>query len=308
MTRRSLLLCLLLVAGCRSQLWDATAPDSEVPYRARVIRACTLAASCGGAAFGSFAPPLSISRCIDGFADRIGSPEGLNFGVHPVVVEQILSCSAAATCAAFTDCYGGDSIELSACREGAVCKGTVMQSLNAAGGAATYDCDALGYVCTELSTGAIRSCCTPKICSEQFATTCDTTTRATVCLAGATLPVDCGATGLVCNPGSGSYTCLGTGPSCVEETTVNCSGSVATYCVGERLGTFDCAKGTFRSRCNAGGLEPCTDQGTQCTSFGPETCSAGSIQICVDGAFETLDCKTLGFAGCDLLDGRAICR
>lgn len=307
MARSSIVLATLFVlAACRTRPAPTSSVDGgAVPYRDAVVRACTIATACARAENPAWYA-LSISRCIDGFALGPHGAPGYFSYVDAIVSARLLACATSADCASFTRCFGGDSVQLSLCREGMYCDGKrlVSSSGNTTG---SFDCAAIGLDCTELVTDALRACCTPRTCMQSYGVACDSKTTGTMCLAGAIFAVDCDD-GLECSPGISDPACRGRGASCSPQATTQCNGSVATYCMGERQATFDCATNELRTACNPGGYDPCRAGGSACSPDTIETCGDGSLTVCVDGSTHTIDCRALGFAGCAQADSaRAIC-
>src|SRR5262245_11204871 len=123
---------------------------------ASIVEACVIASSCGKLAGWEY---FTASVCVDAFArlswDYDG-PEGLP---DPELAARLLACATSADCSAVRACFGGDWIDVSRCREGALCQGN---SLTASG--ASFDCGTLGATCDDLWSNAIRACCNSAPC------------------------------------------------------------------------------------------------------------------------------------------------
>src|SRR5262249_15377834 len=155
-----------------------------------------------------------------------------------------------ADCSAVHACFGGDWIDVSRCRDGAMCQGNSLD-----GNGASFDCGTLGATCMDLWSNGIRACCNSAPCPAPNDPSC-TGTVASFCGGwGERVDFDCGKSGRVCQ--LDPFTpCAGTGAACDPMTPITCNGSVATYCSGGALAKLDCAAIPLRSACAAGQPSP----------------------------------------------------
>jgi hypothetical protein len=114
---------------------------------------------------------------------------------------------------------------------------------------------------------------------------------------------DCRFIGSTCVPGSYplssdfSY-CVGAkNVSCEKNTSNRCEGDNAVLCVHGREGGMACAD--IGATCNTVDPNPNPHCGFACASIS-DTCTEGVISYCGPAGQGTLDCKSLGFSGCDL--------
>ena len=107
----------------------------------------------------------------------------------------------------------------------------------------------------------------------------------------------------------GAIGCVGDGEVCEEGNLGHCDGHVAVTCRGGRVSRFDCATeateyrglGTCRMLSDDG--PTCGRANAQCDAAAPfsETCQDGIVTFCLLGEIRTIDCKHLGFSGCQMV-------
>ncbi len=275
---------------------DAGKVEAGTSKVQQIIRACAKAASCGAQIPPGVDGPFTVSLCIN----RFGYPGGLSTPVSgvvdPDVAKRLIDCASSATCADYFSCFGGDWLGLSRCREGANCKDNKLTQYDV--GSPQFDCSVLGATCFELYSGAIRSCCNAKLCTDSLNTVTCNSTSGTYCHGwGAYFEFECGPN-TVCNTDP-SALCIGTGAPCSLQDPVTCSGDVASYCAGGKIATLDCGDNPFRSACGSKSYEPCVPRGSQCHPQGFEgNCQGSELSFCFDGEIKTIDCTSLGFKSC----------
>lgn len=272
--------------------------------------ACVVAASCNWASPGF---PFTPSSCLDSITKLGWYFEAPNLLPDPVLADRLYQCATehAGNCGLFTDCFGGDWVSLSRCREGGYCD---ANKIAAGTTGPRFDCGSLDAICVNLASGAQRACCnaeacdagTPVQCNGQVATYCG--------LWGEHVTFDCGLSGRLCNEGSPDQwiPCVGPGPgACDPVTPIVCEGNVAVYCSGGALAKYDCSQVTYRSLCNEGASSytaACRPKGTECDpEWELSTCDGDRIRVCVDGVFQLFDCTALGFAACEEQPDTARC-
>jgi hypothetical protein len=331
--RRATLLLLFLLAGCgaRSVLTldegaasnggeggaaaaGASGPGgaggtttSSDPPKISVVDACVIAVSCGK---DTYFDHQSVSACIGAFSQLGWSLREWHnpvptFLPDPALAARILACAdeTGSDCEAFRTCYGGDWVSPFRWREEAYCDGN---RLTHASGGPSFDCGALGATCQDLPPliEIPRASCNAEPCTESNGSECDGTVASFCRLTGEHVVFDCGASGRECQSAPEPGACVGTGAECdVDSSYVSCSGSVATYCSGGRLATYDCASNEHLTGCNDGvwWITPvCTAKAKSCSVWNQlDECAGAVIELCLDGERVDVDCTSLGFSGCD---------
>ena len=277
----------------------------------QVLRACAIATSCSSAHAGLAMPPsvFTPSSCVDSIG-RMGWLGGTPYDVaDPTIVARLMACAKNSDCTAFRACFGGGLVTVSRCRTDAICRDNVLTSIDG-----SFDCSSIGTTCQGLATNDIRACCNEVLCQGPPTVTCHGTSTGSLCdQSWAGLPFDCSLSGRVCSTDPQAV-CQGTGPTCAVTalpTAPTCSGSVATYCSGGRLATYDCAQSPLLRACDESALYgmPCKPSGTACSAwYNKGECDGPALLVCVDGEKVAVSCPDLGFAGCAVrADGVAIC-
>lgn len=254
---------------------------------------------------------MNASACVDGYS-RLGwhyeRPGSL---VDPTIAQRVLECAeTTAGCEAFRECHGGDWVELGRCREGGFCEGNVMRSWQ---DGPSFDCSSITSGCADLSSGALRACCNETPCGTHSGLTCDGTVARWCGGWGESVSFDCAPSGRTCVDGGDDIEspCIGDGAQCALDAPVSCDGSVATYCSGGRLATFDCGQTPHRTACAHGEPSyhaPCVAAGSACVPESYfETCDGQSIRVCVGGEVTSVGCSALGFSTCEDTDRGARC-
>lgn len=287
--------------------FDASGVDASTPYTQQVIRACAKAASCGSAIPPTPNGPFGVSSCIDAFGQQSGGAMPVGAVFDPDIAQRLIDCTSASSCAEYFACFGGNWVGVSRCREGAGCKDNKLSEY--ASGSPTFDCTVLGATCFELYSGAIRSCCNQKLCTDSLNSVNCNGTKGSYCHGwGAYFEFDCADSGRVCSEDPTAL-CMGTGAACAPEQPVTCSGDVASYCSGGKLASVDCGKNPFRSACGSNAYEPCVPRGSDCSTDYQGGCEGSALSYCFDGKIERIDCTSVGFSTCDVdLNGNARCR
>lgn len=277
---------------------DRTPADAAASWD-RVPQACAIAASCGV----NQVPPLTASACIDWFGNYPWRLGGYGQGGEKETLDRLVRCAQGADCQAFFDCFGGNWIGPSPCREGGTCDRSGKMMVGWEEKKQYLDCDALGLTCVELFTGAIRSCCARQVCASASPWPVCSGEQGSYCAAGALIDFDCSASGRRCTPESTEYEpsglCQGKGGACNVSDPVQCNGTVASYCSANRIATFNCSTNPFRSACATAGHTPCVLAGSECNESFVGECSDGyELTVCVNGHKQKIDCRSLGFHLC----------
>ena len=192
---------------------------------------------------------------------------------------------------------------------GRYCNGTTHLHGCSLGIEASIDCAKLGLSCVEVSapdgSETMASCASPASTPgslESLDVTCQGT-MAQFSLGAARFGFDCSFIGSSCVPGSYALSsnapfCVGAGSStCQKNTSNRCDGDAAVLCFGGHEGGMACAN--IGATCNTDypGTNP--HCGFACANTS-DTCTDGVINYCGPSGVGTLDCKSLGFSGCQL--------
>ena len=114
-------------------------------------------------------------------------------------------------------------------------------------------------------------------------------------------PAGCSGAGTTCTGSGGPILGLD-----LRDSTA-CDGSRIKQCIDGLRGTFDCATFGTGFSCQTIGPFGFCGRGADCKpgSATPATCDGDSVVICNAGRSEKIDCKSLGFTGCD--PGSGVC-
>lgn len=121
------------------------------------------------------------------------------------------------------------------------------------------------------------------------------------CIGGAIEINDCVEQQLQCrDPNSGG--CEGTGRSC-RDTSPRCEQDILVKCARSYLTQIDCRKVYGQKKCDNTTIE-CKGAGGSCKSDSFfDTCNGETLEVCVDGFVKKVNCKALGFLGCEVSGG-----
>jgi len=254
---------------------------------------------------GSCVPDDGVQRFLNRFYTRLGGPPG-----EPEL-DDYLPCFASKTngCQAIEECLG-IKVDLSGpCAP--TCTGNVLKVCDDQL-AFTQDCSKLGLTCSQAEGECVSS--TPA------GPTCDFDTFQEVCQDGA--PRICSGTevsgpvcadyGLACKEAPfGGVACLGTGASCTSTTVsplyvnfdegIACDGTALRTCVSGGEHAVECnTLGTGFTCQTMGAANFCGLSNTCDPNAGNDsTCEGDSVVVCNAGRVDKIDCKTLGFTGCN---------
>jgi hypothetical protein len=201
-----------------------------------------------------------------------------------------------ATCPTDDTCLDGDTLS--------TCRGLVPFEIDCA----AWDGNG-GPLCV---TGDGDAGCGVGECAE-IGETCDGSERQD-CEDGILAVSDCDRFGLDCALVGEDAECWSvTGDSCSGPD--RCEGSVAIHCEGEVQTETDCSGRVAGASCFLGGGSGTGDAycgfGDECDpdlSEPVETCEGDSLRYCLLGAWVTVDCTELGFAGCTADSAGTGCR
>lgn len=192
------------------------------------------------------------------------------------------------------------------------CDGDTLTFCDAFSGprAVTRDCAAEGLHCVmlggEQAFCGLGSCDSPSppICAGSVVTFCNPQTSwDDKSLGGLIVPSDdCADHDATCLSGG----CVGNGPACTDSPdTLGCDGNDVLTCQGGHVARNHCPSGFHCGMSLGPGFTyVCVGDGTNrpvgC-GIPPdfEECNGDSLEYCDDHGNETLDCKSLGYAGCD---------
>lgn len=226
--------------------------------------------------------------------------------------------NAGGGCDAVTECLGYRFEVPASCTQG--CRGSVFTYCDV-GIAISLDCSALGLACDDRGS-----------CVGGAFTSCDQATHVATCDADG-LPLscddgsvqrgpDCAELGLQCEAGA----CRGTGAACTADPSLSeprvaysgiaCAGDVLHACVGGAEHELDCAAIAPGFSCReAEGVRFCGLAGECVPGNHPDfdqpgtavACTGSTLAFCNAGRIDRIDCRDLGFTGCDGSDRRAGC-
>lgn len=278
--------------------------DPKVPSEA--AKAAVLVGSC--------LPDDGINRTLDSiYVDFGGSADGN-------LVAKYASCLAGKTngCQGVQDCLGITVDLTGPCQE--ACNGSVLQGCDDTL-KFQMDCAKVGLTCSVEAGSCI---------AEPLGAACDYDTFVPSCKDGApvlctdheTRGVTCADLGLVCGPiaflgepPSGDIGCAGTGPACetsvlgglgVEfDQGIACDGAALRACVNGREHHLDCGTLGEGFTCQTAGSTAFCGLDGACVpgSATKATCEGDNVVICNAGRVEKIDCKSLGFTGCNATYG-----
>jgi len=183
-------------------------------------------------------------------------------------------------------------------------------------------------VSMKIDCGKLGMKCDPDAnCIEKDVTSCDPSERrvwcdggvATGCVNGYVRHImACEDMGLACDEGQ----CIGKGEACnsdLEGVFIddlffgrNCRGSVLENCIGGRQHDQDCSEvgpgfscQVYQGRAFCGVASECPPSGSPHEEpVSAPFCDGTKVVFCNAGRIERIDCKDLGFSGCDLEDAR----
>ena len=182
------------------------------------------------------------------------------------------------------------------------------------------DCGTLGGTCTERKMGGLvlRGCASPKLCQAGAPEHRCEGNAVVDCDDGIADKSDC-PRGSQCVPGTDAYGAptarcrSASGRECTIAGGAFCDGAVANVCVlnGRFAGLHSSDCGALGLGCTVrSGRVACIERGPEACAFEPATCSGSELRFCAAGQTRHVDCKTLGFHGCDPSGGggEALCR
>jgi hypothetical protein len=268
--------------------------DPDVALRAAVI-------------LGSCLPDDGVNRILQ----RIYSRRGDLAGFLPSDYTECIS-SHANGCAALEACFG-ITVKRATAPCDATCNGAV---LHACGDGLEYEanCSKIGLACS-----AEERTCVPAT-GPGPGPACDFSTFTPSCQDGAPLfcndyetrgPV-CADYGLVCGtPPFGDVACLGTGPSCTPgvvsvqeihyDEGIACNAEKLRACINGGEQEVDCATLVKGFTCQTSGTASFCGLAGACdpTAGADATCEGDSVVVCNAGRIDKVDCKSVGFTGCN---------
>jgi hypothetical protein len=228
------------------------------------------------------------------------------------------ACLASTTCGcgAVTECLGYQVV-LGAFGSSKRCSGSTftecVQPASGSGGCFSFECGAVGLACDPL---VVCSAAPALACDETtFAPSCDQARRPQLCSSGGGVPGgDCAALGLTCDAGQ----CVGGGAACaggllasqgeVAPAGLGCAGTMLDACVGGKHAPIDCAKRGPGFSCQSVGGHFFCGLAAECVPgnepFGGDArnvkCEGNTVVLCNAGRLDRVDCRALGFAGCEV--------
>jgi hypothetical protein len=302
---RGVLLAVALVAAPAACGGGASSADREL---------CARASACGlphlPATLGLLCPTLQAVRdrgAASAFSDLQQSAA-------------LLDCVAATDdCEAWRACYQADPDETAACAGAThdVCVGDVAVDCSSPS-VEVRDCGAADLVCGENANGAgcgVETCdkgAVPDRCEGPLLLSCGPVGVVTAegC-ASEPIALSCGSSGNwcaavggeTCAVVDGAAACVGAGEACDATTEPSrCDGSAVVRCVGGHEARVDCAVANRALTCRVVADSPhCVPAAQECDFTTPEECADGVITYCDLGRVATLDCRSYGLSGCEIV-------
>ena len=171
-------------------------------------------------------------------------------------------------------------------------------------------CNDLGFVCLEGSLGndIVSACVNGELAPISGIEVNCNGSMADVHIANGLFRLDCNFFGATCQAGSYSFDtmseipfCIGTGSACDSSSfQVSCDGNMMKACQSGQEGRVDCTKlgMVCNNVCSYATCEPYHFE---------ETCMNGVITYCGPNGPTLLSCSSLGFSGCEVVNGAASC-
>jgi hypothetical protein len=288
--RHSLLI--LLLAGCADRPLPIPGPDLGVPATT-VARACATLTGCELSSQlgpqGSFAS--AMATCVNAFtgSDR----RDIQYSTH--VDQATIACLAGvgSDCAAALVCLNAGSP--TACTGfNSRCDGNIERRC-ASGQATAFDCASIGLFCFGTDSPVPFGECSAGSCDTSFGAQC-VGDLVTTCVGGVLAPqTDCAPIGGTCTDVNVAPTCRGRGDPCTDGTAPTCQNNLAVSCLAGRTAIQDCTGA--RLRCDQGKCVPLNS----CNVM--PSCAGTVLTVCGPEGTESVDCASLGFAGCDAANG-----
>lgn len=295
--RLAALVAATLIAGCADRPLPIPGPDMALPA-STVARACATLTGCDLAkqiaALGSFAS--SMATCVNAFTgiDR----RDIQYSTH--VDEATLECLAAvgSDCNAAIACLSGGGPTSCTANGTTSCDGTVERRCNN-NQITAFDCASIGLSCIVLSSTLGQGACGAATCTKEYEAQCvgDLVTTCVNTFAGNVLApqTDCAPIGGTCTDVNVAPTCQGKGDPCTNGSAPTCQKNLAVSCLAGRTAIEDCTGA--RQRCDHGKCVPLNS----CDVM--PSCAGTLLTVCGPDGPESVDCASLGFAGCDPTNG-----
>ena len=270
---------LLICVGC--------ADDEEAISYDELVEACIRSTACGINAY-----PY-VSQCVDSYY-KLHRKHGFT-----TLYASIYHCvnNAKANCNAIFTCYGAKRGEAKCdTTYKASCQGTRARFCDLSNMLLTFDCGTVDLQCAVNKTYTSDAKCGLGSCSSGYKARCEDN-RLIYCENGIVSIDDCGAQGLSCGTAGTVADCVGNSSDACDNNSYpsSCQGDVAHSCTKGRVRKEDCSERTYHTRCKDG---DCVETHSQCSSGSLDRCSGEKLEACLDGKWQTFDCKALGFGAC----------
>ncbi|MCK5799747.1 MAG: hypothetical protein KAI47_21300 [Deltaproteobacteria bacterium] len=264
-----------------------------------IVDGCARVAACGMVR-------ARLGDCVDDYYERLVG-QGQEF-----LWSSIYGCvnKSKGDCGAIRVCLGFER-KPKACKRGSYTprceKGVAYNCDLLAGWEQGLDCAAGGLLCGVKAAGTSKQA----VCGGG---PCDATklrgecrnNRYYQCSSGAIEVDDCPARQLQCR--DDAVGCEGTGVSCFASSAqCDAKKNILMDCVEGYIMHRDCTKAFGKKVCKTGGNR-CVGSGTACQEADFDACKGDTLAICLDGYARTLDCKALGFIGCQPTQYGANCK
>lgn len=278
----------------------AAEPDKGVPASApltdqELIDGCARASACGILSY-----PV-LSNCVGAYHEIYS-----RVALAPIY-DRLYRCvnAAGGDCAAIANCYGRRGSCNSSYK--ATCEGTVAVSCDLLDKTVyALDCSAAGMSCGVKASQPSAATCTPGSCVQgSYQARCQGN-RLLICTGGMIEVQDCSRDRAFCVTTKKGTLCRGNRrASCdTKSYKASCLGNVAVTCHNGREHWTDCGQfRAFKSACKGGA---CVPAHSAC-DHAMNRCAGDRLEVCLDGAWKTVDCKALGLGTCKPRSGWAQC-
>jgi hypothetical protein len=268
------------------------------------------------ALLGSCIPDDRSNRILRRIYERTGGE------IYDVFERSSVACLATKTsgCQGVSECTGVTSDTAADCKPG--CEGNLATSCDDSL-RFKVDCARLGRQCSLRSTSNTPECTvgTPVACDvNAYVASCQDD-KPTYCTGvGVRTGPKCGDVGTTCGETSSpkTFACKGTAGACnaksispgsvTYEDGVSCNGATLRACVNGGLKDVDCASLAPGFTCQSAGTSFWCGLGNACApgSGTKPSCDGTSLVLCNGGRIDKIDCRSLGFTGCNATAGACV--
>ncbi len=249
---------------------------------------------------------LTADRCVKQALDLIAGHAEVHTPEHRKHFDVMVACAKTAkTCDEYVRCSDFD-VPCSGSAQ-PTCNGNVAVRCSTPGGnhmPRTFDCSLLGGTCVN------GDCVYPAnvgSCADATSASCSGNTRQwcrSAAGGGFTALLDPCPAGTECRANGSQAGCQPPVKPCAAPA-ASCDGDTVVYCIDDKGALaevrYDCAAANRKCALNAKGAAECMPKATECTASAGGTsaaCNGTSVKVCIEGAFGSVDCTTVGKTTC----------